>query len=285
MILFITEASPRIGYDHVRRSVAFADALREQGVEDIRFQVSGVEARREVEAAQFVLDGGSKYNAPIDALIIDELRPVVPRLGQLVTCAVVDELHEAPAEADIVFALIPPGGYVHTINVWGLVCSGGEYAILGRGFWPSPTRPKWKSRGRAMPTVLLAFEGADPLHFTEWIAQAWGRSGLEAVVIALVTPAFGRTLPDYIAHSVSNDTPNEQHLPQLLADASLLICSGGTIAVEARCIGTPMIVIPQNQREVSRMAGVMGMAGVDGGGAHRAAGRLREIIEACRAKK
>ena len=132
---------------------------------------------------------------------------------------------------------------------------GPEYAILREHFRGRPKLVRDEPR-----LVLLSFGGSDPQGLTVKAARALGSLPPAIEIVAVAGPAFSdsRALdallptlerPLRIEREVGGD-----RLAELMLDADVMVGSGGMSVYEIAALGTPGVVLAQNEREDKRMA-------------------------------
>lgn len=145
---------------------------------------------------------------------------------------------------------------------------GPRYWILRRGFY------EYKRRGKAPPAaterILLLFGGSDPANHT---ARA-----LEALLGLDQVSKLDVVLGAHFAHTASVNSVLERHsgksarvsvhhnvknVAELMYFADLVLASPGLSAFEALCVGTPVIVMPQDSLQRDTYQGFMRLLGCD----------------------
>jgi spore coat polysaccharide biosynthesis protein SpsF len=108
--------------------------------------------------------------------------------------------------------------------------------------------------------VLLSFGGSDPQGLTLKAARALQAVPGAIEIVAVTGPAFsdGRAL-DALLPALSRPLRIEREvggdrLAELMLDADLMVGSGGMSVYEIAALGTPGVVLAQNEREDKRMA-------------------------------
>lgn len=268
-VLFRADGGPSLGMGHVFRSLAIADVLRGNTRAEIAFLMSAAHpaGARTVEGHGYdVRTVGADLDdclAHIRDFAPDILINDLPSLDAAYLRAV------SRFDTTTVNLVDTPDDLETTEQYEHLIVSvmrqeretpesfygGPEYAILREHFRGRPKVVRDEPR-----LVLLSFGGSDPQGLTLKAARAL--QGLpEAIEIVAVTgPAFsdGRAL-DALVPALSRPLRIEREvggdrLAELMLDADLMVGSGGMSVYEIAALGTPGVVLAQNEREDKRMA-------------------------------
>jgi CMP-N-acetylneuraminic acid synthetase/spore coat polysaccharide biosynthesis predicted glycosyltransferase SpsG len=268
-VLFRVDGGPELGMGHVFRSLAIADVLRGSVRAETQFLMDGAHPAGVRAVGEHGYDvrtlGGPDLAECVDAIrafapdiVINDLRRFEPaylrELSHLpaITVNLVDtpdDLQSAEHYEHLIVSLMkedresPESFY-----------GGPEYAILREHF-----RGREKVVGEAPRCVLLSFGGSDPQGLTVKAARAL--QGLPADVelvavtghafsdpreLSAVLPTLGR--PVRIEREVGGE-----RLAELMLEADLMVGSGGMSVYEIAALGTPGVVLAQNEREDRRM--------------------------------
>jgi CMP-N-acetylneuraminic acid synthetase/spore coat polysaccharide biosynthesis predicted glycosyltransferase SpsG len=268
-VLFRADGGPELGMGHVFRSLAIADVLRGNTRAEIAFLMSeahpagvrtveghGYDVRVIGPGLEECLQGIRDFAPDI---VINDLRQFDP--------AYLRELSHLPATT--VNLVDTPDDLESTEQYEHLIVSvmkqeretaesfygGPEYAILREHFRGRPKVVRDEPR-----MVLLSFGGSDPQGLTVKAARALGSLPHAIEIVAVAGPAFSdsRALdallpalprPLRIEREVGGD-----RLAELMLDADLMVGSGGMSVYEIAALGTPGVVLAQNEREDRRMA-------------------------------
>lgn len=246
MILFATHGNAEIGMGHIVRTLTLAQELRRQTDEPIRFHVpehDGI-ARYQVIAAGFGFWDGEPLGRVISDYASGE-HLLVNATEHYVLADVVGEAKRGP----IIFATHPQG---HTD--YDDAYAGALYAILRPAF--AEARAKGRPMRCGRPRVLLSFGGADPGNLLEHATASL--AGTPYTLTAVLGPAY-RYASAYIERWGTRVTTHRPgvtvggDMATLMGGADVMVCSGGMTPIEAACVGTPTIVLAQNEREHKRM--------------------------------
>jgi UDP-2,4-diacetamido-2,4,6-trideoxy-beta-L-altropyranose hydrolase len=266
------DASGSIGWGHVKRCLALAQALRAAGAE-LRFHC----AASDIDVAALVRGGGFAFTTLADALdaeamvaaladwppavlVVDHYRLAAPwheavRAATGAAIAVIDDLADRPLAADLVIDHNPvPDGaakYGPVLTRPARLCTGPAYALLDAVY-------REHARcvvGDAVRSIAIFMGGSDP---DDHSTLAWRACREQA----------GWSGPIEIASTSSNP-----HLPALrrlaAADAGLRLCidqahladfhgrndlqigAGGGALWERCCLGVPTLALicAENQRQ------------------------------------
>ncbi len=267
-VLFRTDGGEELGMGHVYRCLAIADVLRANMRADIAFLMTrahpaGIRTVEEhgydvvaADAATVDLALAAIRAAAPDILINDlpDLDPAYLReLARLPTTTVnlVDETDalEATEEAEHLIVSLMKEERETPEGFFG----GPEYAILRAHFGGVVKEV------RARPErVLLSFGGSDPQGLTLKAARALASLPAGVEVVAAAGPAFSHRRDfEALAAALSRRVPLIDqaggHIADLMLAADVVVCSGGMSVYELAALGTPGIVLAQNEREHRRM--------------------------------
>jgi spore coat polysaccharide biosynthesis predicted glycosyltransferase SpsG len=253
---------------HVFRSVAIADALRENSQAEIAFLMSAdhsdgirtvsrqgypvrVAGQGEIET---FLEHIRDYSP---AILINDL-PVLEdhylkALSHLGTTTInlvdtLDDLERTEHYKQVIVSVMnedretPEGFY-----------GGPEFAILRAHF-----KGRQKELREQPRMVLLTFGGSDPQGLTLKAAGALETLDPAVEVVAVAGPAFSyrrqfEALQSTLARKVPLINEAGGHIADLMLEADVVVCSGGMSVYEIAALGTPGIVLGQNLREEKRM--------------------------------
>lgn len=159
-----------------------------------------------------------------------------------------------------------------------LYCYGPKYWVLRPEFY------EYKKRGKAVPAeakrILLAFGGSDPSNLTSVVLGEILEMGKIFRIDVILGGYFShedsvKTVLEQYSEKMVNVTlhRNIKNVAELMYKADLAITSAGMSMFEALCVGTPVIVIPQDQLQRDTYQGVMRMLESDD------LKRLGEMIE------
>lgn len=245
VILFATHGNQTIGLGHIVRTLTLAKELRQHTDEAIAFYIptgDGI-ARYQVLAAGFGLLGSDRPRLVVSDYA-DSSSASVNGASHVVLADVAEEYQGGNAA---VFATHGKPGE----QVW----AGPDYAILRQQFTLARGRTL-RSMRCGLPKVLLSFGGADPCNLTDAVTGALAETPYRLEVI--LGPAYPHAIR-YIerwGNRVDVHRPDvtlTSNMAERMAEADLLLCSGGMTPIEAACVGTPTIVLSQNEREHARM--------------------------------
>jgi spore coat polysaccharide biosynthesis predicted glycosyltransferase SpsG len=228
---------------HLVRCLALAQELRRQTDERIVFDIPhehGI-ARHQVVAASFGFWEGEPVRVCVQDYAGQERRAFAPASDHVM---LVDETQGA--EGPFRFGIFGKGNHNASAGL--------EYAIVREQFVQA------RARGRRLrcgvPRVLLSFGGADPADIVEAATHSLAETPYE--LTAVLGPAYPR-FARYIERWGNRVTVHRSQaflsskMAEHMASADLLLCSGGMTPLEAACVGTPAIVIAQNDLEHARM--------------------------------
>ncbi len=268
-VLFRVDGGAEMGLGHVFRSLAIADALRENSRAETGFLMrsdppEGLKVVASHGYPVFVLGDAGLENAlgrvrdfapdvivndlpRIEAAWLQALAHIGAATINLVDTP--DDVERPEAYAQVVVSVMaderetPEGFY-----------AGPSYAILREHFSGAPEK-EIRERPRR---VLLTFGGADPQGLTVKAARALDVLPEDVELLAVAGPAFPwkrefEALATGLRHRVPLISGAGGHIADLMQDADLVVCSGGMTVYELAALGTPAVVLGQNAREEQRM--------------------------------
>lgn len=296
-ILFRVDGGVSLGMGHVFRSLAIADALRENSRAEVAFLMSAdhekglVTVSRSGYPVQVVGDGRVEtYLSHIrdfaPEILINDLprleEPYLRALSHLGATTVnlvdtLDDLERVEHYAQVIVAVMaeeretPEGFY-----------GGPAYAILREHFQDRAKEIRTEPR-----LVLLSFGGSDPQGLTLKAARALASLPASVEILAVAGPAFGfrrefEALGSELARKIPLINEAGGHIADLMLEADVVVGSGGMSVYEIAALGTPGVVLAQNLREDRRMREFARHGTVDylGLGTEVGEDRLRQAVDA-----
>lgn len=267
-ILFRVDGSRSIGMGHVYRSLAIADALRENSRADVAFLMTADHGEGIVTVSRsgypVRVVGDAKVETYLDHIrdfapevLINDL-PVIQQaylhalshLGATTVNLVdtLDDLEVTEHYAQVIVSVMteeretPEGFY-----------GGPAYAILRDHF-----RGREKEVRETPRLVLLSFGGSDPQGLTLKAARALEGLDPAVEILAVAGPAFSyraefEQLSRTLRRRVVLINQAGGHIADLMLEADLVVGSGGMSVYEIAALGTPGVVLGQNAKEDKRM--------------------------------
>ena len=252
-LLFIADTGPHIGYGHMARCLALAEAAHEAGFACHmisqnapalfmpRIKAMGLSMHSPATDMIGQIKSFSPAAIILDSYVIDDdLRARIMALPYP-TSILDDERRQYIANA----ALVTNPSPFATASLYrqkapkALLALGPEYALLGKNFWPDKRASKpFQDR----TNILITFGGADPQNLSHAISQALLDLPLHNVIIDLVVPEhipisnFPKT-PRLVVHQGCSD------LSQLMANAGLAIAQVGGTMGELAAMGVPSLIL------------------------------------------
>lgn len=288
-MLFDVSGNKRSGVGHVVRSVALAQRMKSRGL-SIRFLLAGEGAATRIVRAQSLLVqrlSAARASGPPDVVLVDRPDTDAGRLRahreRWPSAALVVLDYYGPP-VDGVDALINMNRWRVKMNRrWSEACmyrEGLEYALLRTSFCEQRARRRsTRDSGR----VFLGFGGTDSLDWTARTVKAIEAqsdtthleivSGRRSVSLNLLERS-GTIRRATFHRSVVNPAP-------LLASCDVALVGGGTMMMEAACIGIPSVVVPRTaaERMFARDFASAGAAIVVDPGSHFSARRVAAAVE------
>jgi spore coat polysaccharide biosynthesis predicted glycosyltransferase SpsG/CMP-N-acetylneuraminic acid synthetase len=268
-VLFRADGGPTIGMGHVFRSLAIADVLRGNTRAEIAFLMSEAHAA----GVRTVTDHGYDVRTvgPALADCLERIRDFAPDILINDLPSLDEGYLRAVSHLDTttVNLVDTPDDLQSTEQYEHLIVSvmkqeretpesfygGPEYAILREHFRGRPKVVREEPR-----LVLLSFGGSDPQGLTVKAARALQSLPPTVELVAVTGPAFSdpRAL-ELLLPTLSRPLRVEREvggdrLAELMLEADLMVGSGGMSVYEIAALGTPGLVLAQNEREDKRMS-------------------------------
>lgn len=272
-LLFRADAGRATGVGHVMRCLAIAETARSGGdavalsgsVDDVPWLSellagNGIELLEPATDAQDLLMLGARTHC--DAIVVDHYRLTGDLSGSPIPVASMVDGDFGARPADL---LVDPG--MAALNSDAALC-GPRYAPVRASV--RAARLRRAARTAADPTpwrhrparILLVLGGTDPLGLTRLLTDALRHLPVAATVTAVVAPGQA---PAYAEPPVGWQTAKRPvraertdlrlvasgpRLPELLADADIVVSAAGTTTHELCHIGVPgaLICVADNQR-------------------------------------
>jgi CMP-N-acetylneuraminic acid synthetase/spore coat polysaccharide biosynthesis predicted glycosyltransferase SpsG len=254
-VLFVVIGDPTVGLGHAYNALAVAGTLTRHR---IRFLVErGSELARSTIASrnyEVAVQAHDRLEDDIDELgpdlvindILDTSAAYVDALKrQGRTVVNFEDLGPGATRADLVINAIYPERDALPDHYFGprYYCPRPEFLVGA----PVPTRPQ-------VGQVLVTFGGVDPNNLTRRVVRvaapiARRHGALLTVILGL---GYGHDVRDLevdgveVHRSVSN-------MARRMREADVVFTSAGRTTFEVACVGTPAIVIAQNERELSHL--------------------------------
>ncbi len=252
-ILFVVTGNKNVGLGHVYNTLQIAnDILNHQ----ISFLVD--------KESQMAYDKIASNNYPVilqeDEDIVDEIARLSPdlvindildtdleyikRLKNLNIMSVnFEDLGKGAKKADMVVNAIYPEKQIFKNHYFGH-----DYYILREEFILS----KQKENLINVSNVLLTFGGVDPNNYTFKVLDSISKyCEINQIVITVIT-GFGYNQDSTLAQFKNiNILSNVSNISQHMLKADIVFTSAGRTTYEVASIGTPTIVLAQNERELT----------------------------------
>lgn len=293
MICFVTDGGRQIGMGHIQQSITLARELQLQRKNTILFVTKsneiilesirnsgfeGIRLQDDIQIFKFL----EELNPDIiifDKIDVDERFAKKIRIELEARLVIFTNLTKANDHAHI--AVLPRAKKLHsdpkirfknisylnrTTNT--LYFYGPKYWILRREFFQYKKRSKLTVEG--IERILLTFGGSDPTNLTCAVLQklleidskyyidvVMGDQFVAQNEVANILNIHSDKKPNVSLHN------NVKNMAELMHIADLAIIAAGMTMFEAFCIGTPVIVIPQDQLQRDTYRGVVRMIELD----------------------
>ena len=269
-ICFITDGGRQIGMGHVQQSTTLARELRAKA--DVTFltksdaivltaiQESGFEATGFRNDAE-ILDHLTTLDPDIiifDKIDVEEKLAKDIRRTLKASLVIFTNLTKANKYADI--AVIAGIGS-ELKNVTYTDSDTNTRYYYGPRYWVlRPEFHEYKSKGKISfsesKQVLVIFGGSDPSNLTSAVLEELLSMDRTLRIDAILGAHFshGDSVNRVLERYVGTKTKvlvhkNTKNVPELMYKANLTIASPGLSAFESLCVGTPVIVMPQNDMQ------------------------------------
>lgn len=262
-IFFRVEAAPELGMGHLVRCLALADKLKCPTSDiDITFITSGNSAGDRIRRC-----GYGSIDLPLSVNFVEEIKyyecdlnksifitdiPNIPekyiKALQENGCRVIsiDDCSKTVFYSDI---LINPNlnpTVQHAYSSGTEYYKGPEYVILKKAF--EKYEGKKKQIKEKVESLFLCFGGGDTNNITGKIVNISKKIGIDTnVVIGMLYPYKDDLIKSVEGHKNIKIKINANNIDGLIDEADLAIISGGTLLYETCAVGTPAIIICQNE--------------------------------------
>ena len=263
-ILFRVEATKELGLGHLTRCLALADKFMELNEDvDITFITS---SNLVCEIAN--RNGFKVIHLPLHDNVAGELNYYKSKLNKAICVTDIPNIHESylkalkknnclvvslDDESDTVFyysdILIKPNinpNVSHFYSSDTQYYEGAKYVILKKDF--EKYAKKMKIGNEYPKSLFLCFGGSDNNNITLKIVNVVKKTNLNStVVIGSLYPYQDELLKSIEGYDNVDIKIDVNNIGKFIYSADLAIISGGTLLYETSALGTPSIVICQNQ--------------------------------------
>jgi spore coat polysaccharide biosynthesis predicted glycosyltransferase SpsG len=254
-VLFVITGNPEVGLGHAHNALAVADTLTRHRVRflvdatsDLAAQV--IKGRNYEVVRQSHVDIADDVNALDPDLVINDrldttvdYMTAVKRPGRLVVNF--EDLGAGAKHADLVINAIYPERELPPKHYFGprYYCPRPEFVVSKAALVRDPVRE-----------VLVTFGGTDPSNLTarvvQLIAPITRSHGIHIRVILGL--GYQHQLPANAEDGVSVIS-SVANMAVHMRNADIVFTSAGRTTFEVACVGTPAIVIAQNERELTHL--------------------------------
>ncbi len=275
-VLFRCDAAREIGFGHASRCLAWAEALREEGVETAFVGAFSPPARAFVEAAGFeVIEAGGIVNSEGDltrlistaadqrasSIVLDSYRLDAAYLTNLsdagTPIAVIDDF-KALARYDCALILnftvgAPQLDYPRNGPTLLL---GPEFLLCRRALVQARTKSLRRVRSGPIRNLLVAIAGEDPKDLTGRVVDLLIQDHPDICLHVIVASSYSgkERMDQQLASFFAPGSKTLSGLPNLaepLAWADACIAGGGLIKYESAYLGVPVAVLSQNEEQAA----------------------------------
>ena len=266
MLIIITEGSPELGAGHLRRSATLAATLADRApvrlwvLETDAAQMSISEVQDWFSGLSWEHGAAPRFHAGEVAIL--DLEPASHRrMWELcaqngVPCLALDYFDPARLP-DLTINLLDHSGAMRAAcaaaGIPGSYHEGPGYALIRPSIRARRTPP---AASAIVRRVLVSMGGADPRGRTLEAANLLARHTGAQVTVVLGPLVSGALETQVRAAAPANFSVvrNPASFEELLAEADVVLTSGGTTLLEALCLGKPVIAFPQNDGETAHAA-------------------------------
>ena len=254
-VLFVVTGNAKVGLGHAHNALAVADALTRHRIRFLVDRDSELAARM-IETTNYEVIVQSRealaddVNALAPDLVINDILDTsveyvraLKHAGRLVVNF--EDLGPGASHADLVINAIYPEQQRGANHYFGhrYYCPRPEFIV-------SPAEPVRDD----VKTVLLTFGGADPSNLTARVLRVIGSEAARngTTIRVILGLAYQHSLPVDLPDNVEilHSVPN---IAAHMRDADIAFTSAGRTTFELACVGTPTIVIAQNDRELTHL--------------------------------
>ena len=225
------EGNRKIGYGHIRRSLALVEQLKKIGVSAHLIGLSS-ETKKHIPKTQ-------KSSYLFDVFVFDGMRGVS------------EKILDAQSQGKITIALDWFGEAVPDVNICLFehqkvtalhqTFVGFEYAMIRN----EVNKAKEIFSSNVTDGVLVCIGGADVHNEGPKAAELLSKEGLQ---VTLVQGPLAQHYPASGQYRIIRDPSN---LSELMLSSKWLVTNGGGCMLEAMCLGKPTIVLPQSPYELN----------------------------------
>jgi len=252
-ILFVVTGNSTVGLGHVYNTMLIANDILNHQItflvdKDSDLAFNTIKSRNypvTIQESENILDDINKISPQI--IINDRLDSNVSYVKSLKDqgCQVInfEDLGAGSRLADLVVNAIYPENEKHEDHFFGQ-----DYFILRDEFILSEE----KEVTRDIKEVLITFGGVDPNNYTEKVIRTIHKYCEDNKIKITVIAGFGYNNFESIeAYSNVNIMKNVSNISDYMLQADLIFTSAGRTVYEIASIGTPTIVMEQNEREAT----------------------------------
>lgn len=269
-IFFRVDVSEKIGFGHGYRCLAIAEMIAKKF--SLVFCVSEKMSETFFKQQQYQvhknnywgieefekLSHNSRNNTKNNLIIIDGYQfnfDYQRKISSRFKTIVIDDLAENRIHADVV---INHGGGILASEYFektsGKVFSGLKYALLRKKFLNEAKQEKSFSKNQK---ILILFGGSDPLDYTKKSVDRLIDNEITNNVEVILGPGYNHkeSISFYEKSNISfHRSLNVNQLIQLYKNSACLVCSPSNTAVEAMCVGIPLLIlkVAENQKRIEK---------------------------------
>ena len=293
-IIFIVDGGFKIGLGHVYQALTLAKMLNDFA--KIKFLTKS----DEIVANKIREAGFDAYKLSGDSEILEILKKEKPNIVIIDKIDVPSELAKAIKKVDniklVIFTNLTSANKYSDIAVTADIGSnfksirlfddatrtlyfyGPKYWILRKEFHIYNKRNKMETKN--IDNILLIFGGSDPKNLTTLVTKELLKYQREFKIEVIIGASFGhedslnQVIKEYKTdNKMVNLNKDITNVAELMFKADVVICSPGLSAFEALYVGTPILVIPQDELQRKTYQGFFELIGPED------ANNILEIIE------
>lgn len=253
-ILFVVGGNAQIGLGHIYNTLIIANDILNHEIQflvpkdsKLAFEkIASKNYRVQIQNSENLIEDIISLNP--DIVINDILNTEETYIKRIkdngITCINFEDLGEGAKHADLVVNAIYPETQVSENHYYGE-----QYFILRDEFIFNYSK---KTINKEVREVLITFGGVDPCNLTELaLSSIYDFCVAEGIQINIVTGPGYTNYESLEPYSKAAVFPNVQNISDYMFFADIIFTSAGRTIYEVASVGTPAIVLAQNERELT----------------------------------